>query len=93
MTKHLVQNVTSWLNHFPSPAAGSILKTMSPAGIVEGKHKPDMTKKRIPFGCYAMVYTSTTNNMKSRGVEGIALNDAGPKGGTYFMNLETGKMI
>ena len=91
MTKHLVKTITRWLNEFPSEA--SICKTMSPVGIIEGKEKPDMNKKRLPFGSYAVVYSSTTNNMKSRGIEAIALSDVGNGGGHYFMNLATGKQI
>ena len=91
MTKHLMHEVTSWLNSFPTN--DSICTNMSPAMIVEGKPKPDVSKKIIPFGSYAMVYTSTSNNMKSRAIEGIALSSAGPKGGYYFLSLQTGKRI
>ena len=91
MTLELISDVNKWLNMFPTDDA--ICKTMSPAMILEGTHKPDMSKQRVPFGTYAIVYTSTSNNMKSRSVEAIALTDAGPKGGCYFMNIETGKKI
>ena len=91
MTKHLVSYVTYQLNSFPNDDA--ISKTLSPAVIVEGSHKVDLRKEIIPFGSYSMIYTSTTNNMKSRAAEAIALNSARPRGGYYFMNLQRGKLI
>ena len=91
MTLELISAVNKWLNIFPPDNA--ICKTMSPAMILDGTHKPDMSKQRVPFGTYAVVYANTSNNMKSRSVEAIALTDAGPKGGCYFMNIETGKKI
>ena len=66
---------------------------MSPATIVTGQPKPDMSKKRISFGSYTMAYTSTTNTMKSRSVPAIALSESNKIGGSYFMLLYTGKLI
>lgn len=91
MTEHLVKYVTQWLNTFPSET--SVCKYMSPAAIIEGKHKPDMSKEWLPFGAFAVVYTSTSNNMKSRGVDAISLSEVGLSGGQYFMSLETGAKI
>ena len=91
MIQHLVESRVMWLNRFPS--SNGISKTMSPATIVTGQPKPDMSKKRISFGSYAMVYTSTTNTMKSRSVPAIALSESNKIGGSYFMLLYTGKLI
>ena len=52
-----------------------------------------MSITRIPFGAYALAYTQTTNNMKTRSVPGIALSESNVKGGQYFMPLYTGKRI
>lgn len=91
MTKHLMKYITEWLNMFPSE--NSVSKSMSPASIVEGIGKPDMKKNRVPFGTYVMLYSETNNNMKERGVEAIALSDAGPRSGYYFMSLKSGKQL
>ena len=40
-----------------------------------------------------MVYTGTSNNMKSRSVPGIALKPSNNDGGQYFMSLYTGKRV
>ena len=52
------------INAFPSK--NSISDTVSPATIVEGKPKLDFSKPKISFGSYALVYTQTTNDMKTR---------------------------
>ena len=49
--------------------------------------------KRIPFGVYAMVYTSKSNSMKSRSVPGIALKPSNNDGGQCFMSLYTETMV
>ena len=61
--------------------------------IVEGKQKLYLSKKRLEFGAYALVYVGTSNNMKSRGVPAIALKASNEAGGFYFMSLHTGKRI
>ena len=91
MIQHLVESRVSWLNRFPSK--NGVCKHMSPATIVLGHEKPDMTVKRIPFGGYALTYTQTSNDMKARGTPGIALSESNQKGGQYFMSLYTGKVI
>ena len=91
MVQYLVQSRVSWLNKFPSK--NGISTTMSPATIVLGQEKPDITVRRIPFGAYAMAYTQTSNDMKTRAVPGIALAESNKKGGQYFMSLYTGKRI
>ena len=91
MTQHLVESRVTWLNRFPSKSG--ISTTLSPTSIVLGHPKPDMQRKRIPFGAYAMVYTSTSNDMKARSVPAIALSESNDIGGFYFMSLYTGKKI
>ena len=71
MTKSLVQGLVSWLNSF-SPTNG-ISDTISPATIVLGKPKPDLSKPNIFFVIYALAYTKTKNYMTSGGVLAITL--------------------
>ena len=91
MTTALLSNVTYWLNAFPHK--DGVSKNLSPASIVLGRSPIDYNHSRIAFGSYAMVYTSTNNNMSKRSVEAIALNPSNEKGGYYFMSLETGRKI
>eukprot|EP00957_Ditylum_brightwellii_P171779 13076781-Ditylum_brightwellii.AAC.1 len=67
----------TWLNALPS--ANRVLASMSPAAIVLGKYNPDVGRKAIHFGAYAMVHTKTTNNMKQRSVNAIALRASNNK--------------
>ena len=46
---------------------------MIPETIVTGASKPDFNRKITPFGRYAMIYTGTENNMKSRIVPTVSL--------------------
>ena len=71
MVKSLVEGVVGMMNAFPSKQG--ISDTLSPSTIVEGKSKLDLKRKIITFGTYALIYTTTSNNMKSRAVPGIAL--------------------
>ena len=91
MTKHLIEGTVEWMNSFPSE--NGISDTLSPNNIVLGKGKPDMSKTKITFGSYAMVYEGTTNTMKARSVPGIALNESNEHGGHFFMSLYTGLKI
>ena len=91
MTVALVESMTTWLNAFPT--TNGISSTMSPAAIVIGKHNPDMSRKRINFGAYAMVHIGTTNTMKRRSVPSIALRESNENGGYFFMSLHTGKRL
>ena len=91
MIQHLVESRVKWLNRFPSK--NGLSTTLSPAALVLGHGKPDMKIKRIAFGGYALCYTQTSNNMKSRSVPGIALSEANEKGGHLFMSLYTGQKI
>ena len=65
----------------------------SPTTIVEGKPKLDLKRKMITFGTYALVYMTTSNNMKSRAVPGIALRRSNSAGRHYFVSLHSGKHI
>ena len=66
---------------------------MSPAIIIEGKPNPDMKKRRITFGLYALVFIGTNNSMKRKSIPAIALNKYNDHGKYYFMNLYTGKQL
>ena len=91
MVRSLIEAIVEMLNAFPSK--GSISDTLSPSTIVEGKPKLDLSKDIIVFGAYALVYTDTTNDMKSRAVPAIALRRSNNAGGHYFMSLYSGKRI
>ena len=91
MVRSLIEAITEVLNAFPSKTG--ISSTLSPATIVEGKPKPDLSKEMITFGSYALVYESTTNTMKPRSVPAIALKRSNNAGGHYFMSLYSGKRI
>ena len=65
--------------------------TISPATIVGGGPKLDFSKPMISFSLYALVYTQTSNDIKSRAVPGIALKTPNNTGGHYFMRLYSGK--
>ena len=64
---------------------------MSPAKITAGKEKLNLGVKRIPFGVYAMVYTQTSNSIKSRSVPSVAFNPSYNDGGQFFISLYTEK--
>ena len=63
---------------------------MSPETIVAGASKPDFNRKGIPFGGYTMVYIGTENNMNSRTVPAISLNESNDVNGQYFMSKRDG---
>ena len=69
--KSLVQGQVSWLNSFP-PTNG-ISETISPATVVLGKPKPDLSKLKTCFGAYALAYTKKNNDMTTIGVPSITL--------------------
>ena len=91
MVRSLIEGITDTINAFPSE--GSISETISPSTIVQGTTKLDLSKDIIVFGAYALVYTDTNNNMKSRAVPGVALRRSNNAGGHYFMSLYSGKRI
>ena len=86
-----MEHIEYWLNAFPS--TDSILDTVGPANLVEGKPNVDCNKSFVPFGAYTLVYIGTNNTLDARTVAAIALNAANESGGYYFMSLETGKRI
>ena len=87
----LMEHIEYWLNTFPS--TDSILDTVGPANLVEGKPNIDCNKSFVPFGAYTLVYIGTNNTLDARTVAAIALNAANEFGGYYFISLETGKRI
>eukprot|EP00957_Ditylum_brightwellii_P150779 11480326-Ditylum_brightwellii.AAC.1 len=74
MTQHLVEGAVHWLNAFP--LSNGISKALSPGNIVAGSPKPDLSKNKIGYGLYAMIYTETKNNMNTRAVSPIALTES-----------------
>ena len=91
MLEGLVKGQVDWLNAFPCKNGISIM--LSPYYIVEGKGKPYMTRRKISFALYAMVYMETTNTTASRITLGIALRESNEHGGHFFMSLISGKRI
>jgi len=91
MTIALMEQIEYWLNSFPS--TDSLVDSVGPANIVEGRPNVDCRKNFIPFGSYAMLYIGTSNTMEARSVPVIALNNANDFGGYYFFSLETGKRL
>ena len=71
-TQTVVEMETEMINAFPSK--NGISKKLGTATIFEGKEKINLGVRRIPFGEYAMVYTGTSNVMKSKSVPGVALS-------------------
>ena len=86
-----MEDIVYWLNAFPTK--GNASRTVSPATIVEGSPKPDLSYDRPIFGSYCIAYTSTTNDMKPRAVPSIALKSADGYMRHYFMSLHSGKQI
>ena len=91
MLRSLIEGIVEILNEFPS--AGGISDTLSPSTIVTGKPKLDLSKDKIVFGAYALVYIDTTNDIKSRAVPAIVLRRSNNAGGHYFMSLYSGMRI
>ena len=91
MVVSLLEHIVYLLNSFSTK--NSVSNTISPATIVEGSPKLDLSQNRLPFGAYAQVWIGTKNNMTERAVPGIALQASNSKGGFYFMSLYTGKRL
>ena len=91
MVRSLIEGGMDIIKAFPSK--NSISDTVSPSTIVEGKPKLDFSKPKISFGSYALLYTQTTNDTKTRAIPGIALRATNSAGGHYFMSLYSGKRI
>ena len=87
----LAEYANHWINAFP-PTNG-VSSTISPANIVLGRPKPNMSHQHITFGSYAFVFVGTKNNMKHQSIPAIALRPANDWGGHYFLSLITGKRV
>ena len=61
--------------------------------IILGKQSPDFNMKIIFFGCFAMVYTGTTNTFKRRSIPIISLRGYNEDRGQLFVSLYTRKDI
>ena len=85
----MVDHVVEMMNRFVTK--NGLSDTLSPAELVEGVDKIDLSHRQILFGSYAEVWDGTTNTMKARSVPCIALNRSNNAGGFYFMSLDTGK--
>ena len=79
MVSLLIEYIVEVLNAFPSK--NYVSYTISPATIVEGKTKLDFSKPIIAFGSYAIVYTQTSNAMKTRAAPSIVLRISNTAGG------------
>ena len=71
MIRLLVEDIILILNSFPS--INGISTTMSPSTSIEEYSKLDFSNTMINFESYVLMYTGTTNNMKSIDVPAIAL--------------------
>ena len=91
MTRSMMEDIVYWLNAFPTKGGAS--RTISPATIVEGMPKPDMSYDRPIFGGFYEAYVKTTNGMALRTVPSIALKTGTGAKNHIFMNLQTGKEI
>ena len=91
MIKSMMEDVVFWLNAFPTKASAS--RTISPATIIDGSPRPDLSYNRPIFGSYCIAYTTTTNDMRPRAVPSIALKSADGSKRHYFMSLHSGKQI
>ena len=87
MTRSLLKHVVQWLNAFPLQQSRYAL---GPSTIVMGTPQPAFNKPQFPFGSYAMVYVGTRNDITSRSIPAIALQESNDFGGFYLMSLETG---
>ena len=70
-TNYLVEGELYWLNALSSKNIFS--NTIGPAGIFLGRTQTDFNSKIKSFVAYAIDYTKTKNDMKSRWVTAIAL--------------------
>ena len=91
MTIALIEWANRWLNLFP--AHDGVSADDSPAAIVVGSPRLDVTHITLTFGAYVQVYDGTTNTLKPRAIPAIALRPSNEHGGYYFLSLETGRRI
>ena len=66
MSKGLVAHSVNWINTFT--ASGGVVGPYSPSYLLEGKQNPDLNKRRITFGSYAIVYSITDNTQTKRSI-------------------------
>ena len=78
----LIDQIEEWLHCFTP--TDSILDTVGPSSILEGKIMKAVNKARVPFGAYVLTYIGTTNTMDPRSVHAIALNSANNFGRYFF---------
>ena len=62
-----VAHVTEMLNRFPAVEKG-FSDNISPAELIDGCIKMDLSKKQILFGGYAQIWGGTTNTLKERSI-------------------------
>ena len=91
MTKSVVEGAVDLLNAFPSK--NSVSDVISPSAIIQGRDKIDLSRKRLEFRSYAMVFSKTKNNLNNRSIPAIALKASNNAGGFFFMSLYTGRRI
>lgn len=91
MTTWMIEGSVDWMNAFPNKEGMS--RTLSPRSIVLGTPRVNYAAVRISFGAYAMVHDGTTNTMRSRTVEAIALRPSNSNGAYFFMSPDTGRII
>ena len=82
MTQTLVEGAVELLNHFPPKKI--ISDTMSSSTKVERRKKIDSAQNGIYFGSYVLVYVGTTNTIKRRSLQVIALEASNNPGGAYL---------
>ena len=90
MTSSLIEGTISYLNGYPSK--GVYTNLMIPETVVLRKSNSNYNKNLF-FRAYALVYTSTTTNMKISNVPATFLTKSNEYGGKYIMSLHTGKRI
>ena len=91
MVISLIQNIVKRLTIFPSK--GGIFEEMRPEIIVTRASKLDFNRKIISFGGYTTIWTCTENNMNSRTVPVISLEESNDMNGQYVISLNTGKIL
>ena len=91
MVIELAEGAIRWLNDFS--LYKGVSDTISLAKIDIGKESTDLNQKRVTFGSYGMLYISTNNTMKIRGIPVIELNKSNDWGIHDFILLHSGKTL
>ena len=86
-----IEDVVDFLKHFPSKDGFS--DTLSQSKIVEVRTKVDMGQKKMAFGSYVIVRSSTTNTIRSICVPSISLKSSNNSAGYFLMNIFTKKLM